>query len=127
MTPERRANNVVWFELPVNNLTRATQFYEQVFSTKLLTHESFPSIAMFPRKQDDAVTGALTLTDTGKPSTDGAVVYLNCDGQLDLVIKRALAAGAQLLQEVVQLPAGIGWSAQLRDLDGNRVGLHASW
>jgi len=82
---------------------------------------------MFPRKQDDAVTGALTLTDTGKPSTDGAVVYLNCDGQLDLVIKRALAAGAQLLQEVVQLPAGIGWSAQLRDLDGNRVGLHASW
>jgi hypothetical protein len=63
----------------------------------------------------------------GRPSTDGAVIYLNCDGELDAVLKRAQAAGGQLLQEVAQLPGGMGYIAQFRDLDGNRVGLHATF
>jgi predicted enzyme related to lactoylglutathione lyase len=127
MSHERRANNVVWFELPVNNLDRATEFYEAVFDTKLLTHASFPGIAMFKREKEDAVTGALAVLDNGKPSTDGAVVYLNCDGQLDAVLKRAAHAGGKVLQEVAQLPGDLGWCAQFLDLDGNRVGLHATF
>ncbi len=51
----------------------------------------------------------------------------NCDGQMDLVLKRATAAGGKVLEEVAQLPGGMGWIAQFRDLDGNRVGLHATF
>jgi predicted enzyme related to lactoylglutathione lyase len=128
---EKRANNVVWFELPVHDLDRATCFYESVFGTKMATDSRFPGIAMFPRRHETATTGALAVTHDpnheGRPSTDGAVVYLNCDGELDAVLKRAKAAGGQLLQEVAQLPGGMGWIAQFRDLDGNRVGLHAAY
>jgi len=46
---------------------------------------------------------------------------------MDAVLKRAQSAGAQLLQEVAQLPNGMGYIAQFRDLDGNRVGLHAAF
>jgi predicted enzyme related to lactoylglutathione lyase len=131
MTKDRRPNNVVWFELPVNNLHRAITFYEAVFGTKLATDERFPELAIFPRQHEAAATGALAETHDakieGRPSTDGAVVYLNCDGELDAVLKRAQAAGGQLLQEVAQLPGGMGWIAQFRDLDGNRVGLHATF
>ena len=123
----RRPNNMVWFELPVNDLERATKFYEIAFATQLRTDSRFPGIAMFPRTSDDAVTGALAEADGSKPSTDGTVVYLNCDGDLDGVLKRAKAAGGEVLQEVAQLPGGMGWIAQFRDLDGNRVGLHATY
>ena len=63
----------------------------------------------------------------GQPTSDGAVVYLNCDGQLDAIIRRTTQAGGQILQEVAQLPNGMGYFAQIRDLDGNRVGLHAAF
>jgi len=131
MTKEKRTNNLVWFELPVTDLDRATQFYETVFGAKLATDERFPGIAMFPRRHESAATGALAVTHDpiieGSPSTDGAVIYLNCDGELDAVLKRAKAAGGKLLQEVAQLPGDMGWIAQFRDLDGNRVGLHATF
>jgi predicted enzyme related to lactoylglutathione lyase len=131
MAQEKRTSNVVWFELPVNDLNRATSFYESVFATKMAKDERFPGIAMFPKRHETATTGALAVTHDpkieGRPSTDGAVVYLNCDGEMDAVLKRAQAAGGQLLQEVAQLPGGMGWIAQFRDLDGNRVGLHATF
>ena len=131
MTQEKRPNNVVWFELPVTNLDRATSFYESVFGTKLATDARFPELAIFPRRHEQASTGALAVTHDpkhdGRPSTDGAVIYLNCDGDMDGVLKRAKAAGGELLQEVAQLPGGMGWIAQFRDLDGNRVGLHAAF
>jgi len=131
MTKEKRLNNLVWFELPVTDLDRAATFYETVFATKLSTDVRFPGLAIFPRRHEAAATGALAVSHDprieGRPSTDGAVVYLNCDGELDAVLKRAQSAGAQLLQEVAQLPNGMGYIAQFRDLDGNRVGLHAAF
>jgi uncharacterized protein len=126
-TKTRRKNNMVWFELPVSDLKRATRFYEAVFVTRLKADERFPGMAMFPRTADDAVTGALAEGYGMQASTDGTVVYLNCDGDLDGVLKRAKDAGGEVLQEVAQLPGGMGWIAQFRDLDGNRVGLHATF
>jgi len=132
-------NTIAWFELPVRDLARATGFYEHVFQTRLLTNDQFPGLAMFPRRDPHAATGALIEIHPashesdaprnlcGQPSTDGAVVYLSCDGQLDAVVRRARSAGATLIEEVAQIPGGIGYSAQFRDLDGNRIGLHAAF
>jgi uncharacterized protein len=128
MTKERRPSNVVWFELPVSDLNRAKAFYESVFATKLSTDDRFPELAIFPRLHETASTGALAMVpDFDGASTEGTVVYLNCDGQLDAVLRRAQAAGANLVQEVAQLPGNMGWIALFRDLDGNRVGLHATF
>lgn len=129
-TARRRTNNLVWFELPVSDLTRATHFYERVFNTRLKTDDRFPGLAIFPRSAEEAATGALVQAGPesvlgASPSTDGTVIYLNCDGDLDGVLQRAQSLGATVLQEVAQLPSGMGWIAQFRDLDGNRVGLHA--
>jgi len=131
VTKPRNPNTIVWFELPVSNLARSRRFYEQVFQIQLATDERFPGLAMFPKRESASITGALIEIHhpglTGKASTDGTVVYLSCDGELDAIVKRALTAGAKLLEEVAQLPAGIGWTAQIQDLDGNRVGLHAAF
>jgi uncharacterized protein len=129
-TPQPRTNTLVWFELPVSDLTRAKHFYERVFSTRLKIDEHFPNLAIFPRTAEEAATGALVQGGPesvlgASPSTDGTVIYLNCDGDLDGVLHRAQSLGATVLQEVAQLPGRMGWIAQFRDLDGNRVGLHA--
>ena len=125
--PARRPNNAVWFEIPVRNLDRSMWFYETVFGFPLKVDVRFPGLAIFPRSQDDSVTGAIIQSDHVSPSTDGTTVYLNCDGDLDGVVKRALANGATLLTEVAQLPGGMGFIAEIRDPDGNRVGLHAAF
>jgi predicted enzyme related to lactoylglutathione lyase len=126
-----RPSNIVWFELPVHDLPRATAFYESILATQLTVDARFPGIAIFPRSEPTATTGALAVVHEpqieGRPSTDGAVVYLNCDGQLDRVLKRVQAAGGTILQEVAQLPGNLGFIAQVRDLDGNRIGLHAAF
>jgi predicted enzyme related to lactoylglutathione lyase len=82
---------------------------------------------MFPRANTDSVTGALIETGNGAPSIHGTVIYLNCDGDLDGVIKRAQANGAVILKEVAPLPGNMGFIAQIRDPEGNRVGLHAAY
>jgi hypothetical protein len=126
-TRTRRANNAVWFELPVANLNRAVHFYEAAFATQLKTDARFPGLAMFPRSTEDAVTGALIESVDGAPSIHGTVVYLNCDGDLDGVLKRAQINGATILKEVAPLPGNMGFIAQFRDPEGNRVGLHAAF
>ena len=129
----RRINNMVWFEVPVTDLDRAVRFYEAAFATQLLTHPNFPGLAMFPKMNDEAVTGALIRAGNSNdshesmPCAGGTTVYLNCDGDLDGVLSRALAAGGTLLQEVAQLPGSMGYIAQFRDPDGNRIGLHATF
>lgn len=132
-TKTRRPDNLVWFELPVTDLPLAVAFYESVFATQLRMDPRFPELAIFPRLREDSITGALIQerADDGdhlsRPSDQGAIVYLNCDGDLDGVLARAHAAGGTVLQEVAQLPGDMGWIAQIRDLDGNRIGLHATF
>jgi len=44
---------------------------------------------------------------------------------VEAALARASAAGGTAEAGVVELPNGIGWIGHMRDLDGNRVGLHA--
>jgi len=119
-----RPANIVWFEIPVADLDRATRFYEAIFALQLVENPHFPGLRVFPYDRP-AISGCL-FAHGPTPTLDGTVVYLNCDGQLDAVLKRAQAAGGKILEEVAQLPAGLGWTAQIRDSEGNRVGLHSA-
>lgn len=129
----RRPHNLVWFELPVTDLPLAVAFYQAVFNIELRVDPRFPELAIFPRRHQDSITGALIqeraddANHFSSPSDQGAIVYLNCDGDLDGVLARTKACGGRVLQEVAQLPGDMGWIAQIRDLDGNRVGLHAAF
>jgi predicted enzyme related to lactoylglutathione lyase len=50
MTPQIRRANVVWFELPVRDMDRATAFYETVFGIKMVTNELFQMIKVCARE-----------------------------------------------------------------------------
>src|SRR5258706_16337089 len=86
-------NAINWFELFVNDLDRATRFYETALAIQL-RKEDFGGtpMALFPYPEKTGTAGALV--KNGQKPGGGALVYLNANGKLEAVLGRvAKAAG----------------------------------
>ena len=114
-------DSVNWFEIPVVEMPRAAAFYEAVLATKL-KREDFQGTSMAVL-QAEGVSGALVTMPHRKPSKDGALLYLNTDGQLDAVLARVVKAGGAVVMPLTEIgPQGA--IAVMLDTEGNEVGLH---
>lgn len=116
-----------WFEIFVNDLDKATAFYEAILKTSMTsipTADCGCSMAIFPCNQEIGVGGALTKSEGYKPGPGGTMVYLNVEGDLDGVLERIPAAGGKVLQPRMAIPPH-GFIGIFEDIDGNRVGLHS--
>lgn len=126
MTPkeQQRLSAVVWFEIPASNLPRATAFYEQILQMKMRPYEGVGAkMNIFPYTEP-AIGGAVIEGGSGEAGR-GSVVYLNADPSLDAVLARIQPAGGSILMGRTALPPGMGVFAQIKDTEGNAVGLHA--
>lgn len=115
---------ITWFEIPATNFARAVRFYETIFATPLRHESAWPNLAIFPF-QRPGVSGAVAYGEGHRPSGDGVVIYLNCDGRFDEVLGRVETAGGSIVEPKSHIP-NVGWVAQIRDSEGNRIGLHAA-
>ncbi len=118
------ANPVGWFEIYVQDMSRAKAFYETVF------HRTF-----------ERLTGDLEMwtfnNDMSKPGTGGAlvrmegvasggnsvIVYFNCD---DCAVEesRVVAAGGRLAKTKFSI-GQYGFITLAFDTEGNMIGLHS--
>ena len=115
---------VNWFEIPTNDLDRATAFYEMLLGEKMRVEVFGERIAMFPSSVK-GVGGCLVQRDFQRPSDCGVLVYLNCDSGLDAAIARLKASGqGALVLSKREVPGGFGSIACIRDTEGNHVALH---
>lgn len=117
-----------WFEIPVADMDRAIRFYETASARKLRREASGgpgQELAVFQMKDEDAVKGALLSAPHARPSTQGAIVYLNAAPAIDAWLERAQQAGGKVLLGKTALPDGMGFFAHVLDTEGNRVGLHS--
>lgn len=121
---ETVASAITWFEIPASDFPRAIQFYETIFGSALIHQAAWPNLAIFPY-QKPGVSGAIAHGEEFKPTGDGVIIYLNCDGKFDAVLNRVESAGGAIVEPKNHLP-GVGWVAQICDSEGNRVGLHAA-
>lgn len=111
-----------WFEIPAQDLERAVKFYETVVATHLQRWEMGPmKMAVFPNEKPHP-SGAVVHADGYAPAAQGTVVYLNLD-DIRPALGRVAAAGGSVLLPLTELPEGMGVFAQIRDSEGNRVGL----
>ena len=117
-------NAVTWFEIPTTDFARATNFYETVLDAQLIPDPGGAPCSIFPH-QDGGVSGCIVQSPNHKPSSEGAVVYLNADGKLDASLKRAEKLGVNILVPRTEIPGGFGYYACLQDSEGNQVGLHS--
>ena len=113
-----------WFEIPVRDLDRAQRFYETILGVGLRRESMVGSdLAIFPYGgRPNHVSGALLKNPDCEPAVQGSIVYLAVD-DLRPVLDRAEKVGGDTLVPVTELPAGMGYFAQFRDCEGNRVGL----
>jgi len=120
---------ISWFEIPAIDLDRAQRFYEAIFDIKMIPLES-PHIKMrmFPI-QDPAsgIGGALNKADgIYIPSaTDGPLVYLNANPDVQLILDKVEAAGGKIAVPKTLISPEYGHMAVFIDTEGNRVGLHS--
>jgi predicted enzyme related to lactoylglutathione lyase len=122
-------NAISWFEIGTNNLERATKFYETIFNIKLSPLD-LPNIKMRMFPLDNMMTGVGgAIVDSGgfhKPSsTDGPLIYLNGNPDVQKVLDRVEAAGGKIMVPKTEISPEYGYMAVIIDTEGNRIGLHS--
>lgn len=125
-----QSNAISWFEIGVTDLERATRFYEIIFGDSLIPMEMENiKMRMFPiTDMQNGVGGALV--DSGgfhKPSlTDGPLIYLNGNPDLQHVLNKIPAAGGTIMVPKTAISPEYGFMAVFIDTEGNRIGLHST-
>lgn len=120
-----------WFEIPVGDFDRAKTFYEGLLSTQIHVmdmRETMGSmLGMLPNR--GGAGGALVHNAQHGyvPSMSGAMVYLVTDGDLDATLGKVGELGGETLLPKTPLgdAAGGGFTAWIKDTEGNRIGLYS--
>ncbi|MDY0195360.1 MAG: VOC family protein [Sulfurovaceae bacterium] len=124
-----KGNQVVWFEIYVQDMQRAKTFYEAVFESKLtqLKSEHMPEdmeYYVFPMEDNKYGTaGALVKMDGCEIGTSGTIVYFGCD---DCAIEssKAVQNGGKIAHEKFSIGEN-GFVALINNTEGNMIGLHS--
>jgi predicted enzyme related to lactoylglutathione lyase len=122
-------NAISWFEIPTTDIDRAQKFYEAIFGITMIPMD-MPNIRMRMFPLDDMMTqvgGALC--DSGgfhkASATDGTLIYLNANPDVQGVLDRVEAAGGTIMMPKTEISPEYGFMALFMDTEGNRIGLHS--
>ena len=61
-----------------------------------------------------------------KPTSDGAVLYLNAGYDLQPMLEKVSKIGGQIIVEKTQISPEMGFFALFMDTEGNKLGLHSA-
>lgn len=119
-------NPVCWFEIYVDDMQRASRFYETVLK---ITLDELPSPEGFEgtmksfqgNPEGMNANGALVKHAMNKPSANGTIVYFGCE-DCSVEQSRVESAGGKVLMPKFSI-GEYGFCALIADTEGNTVGL----
>jgi predicted enzyme related to lactoylglutathione lyase len=112
-----------WFEIAVNDIVRATQFYETIFNIKVQRLDlGNLKMGLFPQAD---VGCALCQGAAYKPSDTGTTVYFDAEPDLNFVLEKIETAGGKILLDKRLISPEQGYMALFQDSEGNRVALRS--
>jgi hypothetical protein len=125
MQVENRVMN--WFEIPVNDISRARDFYQKILNIQMhVSHMMDTRMAFFPFDPTSGrISGALVHSEHHIPSEEGVMIYLNANPDLNEVLKKVTMQGGEVLMAKTEIDDEGGFVAYFRDTEGNRIGLHS--
>lgn len=127
----QKFNPVVWFEIYVQDMSRAQKFYEEMLQVKMQdmsdpTNESMKMVG-FPSPNTETemapgCSGSLVQMK-GVPSGGSTIVYFGCE---DCAVEeaRVAAAGGQVHKTKMSI-GEFGFMSLVVDTEGNMIGLHS--
>ena len=119
------SNQIVWCDIPVTDLDSAIKFYSGILG-KPVTKESVAGMTfgLLPHAYD-GVAGCLVVAADDKPGANGPMIYMNCEGRLDIAIATVELNGGTILKAKHQIGEH-GFRAIILDSEGNRIALHTT-
>jgi predicted enzyme related to lactoylglutathione lyase len=120
-----RPNIGCWFEIYVQDITRAKAFYESVFQVKL-NRLNNPDLEMwaFPMEMGKWGAGGALIKMEGKESGgNSTIIYFACEDVTE-EIGRVTAAAGQIHKAKFAI-GEYGFIALAIDTEGNMIGLHS--
>lgn len=128
-----QSNPVVWFEIYVQDMQRAKNFYEAVLDITLEempapTPEMTMEMWAFPSDKATAQTsygacGMLVKMEGFAPAGGGTLIYFGCK-DCAVEISRVAAHGGAVLKEKMSIGEH-GFIALAHDTEGNMIGFHS--
>ncbi len=124
-----RKNPVGWFEIYVEDIERATKFYEGVFEvtlTQMQMPEQFSGMEMWSFPEDYSAygaPGAIVKMPNVSPGTGGTLVYMSCE-DCAYESSRVAEHGGKVLHEKFSI-GDFGFVSMIEDTEGNTIGLHS--
>lgn len=123
------SNVINWFEIPAADFDRAHAFYAALYDVEKLYVMDMMAIKMgiLPMADDESGVGGAICFAPGSytPSENGAVVYLNGNPDLSVMLARVEPAGGKILRPKTLISEDIGYMALFLDSEGNRIALHS--
>jgi len=120
MSPDR----VVWFDLPVADLARASKFYGAVLGIKVeeakAGNYTFAVLEHGPKSGN----GGCLIPNAKDVSAAGILVYMNVDGRIRDALRQTEKHGGRVLKAVESIGPH-GFRAIVLDSEGNRIALHS--
>jgi len=119
------ANAVVHFEIPADDVARATSFYEKTFGWK---------IKKFQMPAGAQEYYSVVTRTKGAPGIDGGLMKRNMPGQpftnyisvpsIDDMHQRVQANGGTIVMPKQEIGPNMGWFSVFKDPENNVIGLH---
>lgn len=124
----KKFNPVQWFEIYVDDMDRATKFYETVLNVRLeqMSDPTNQSMQMkaFPGSEElHGTNGALVKMEGMKAGGSNVLIYFGCD-DCALEESRVEAAGGKVCQTKMSI-GEFGFCSIVADTEGNTFGLHS--
>ena len=121
----QKRNPVGWFEIYVQDMARAKNFYEKTLEVTFQKLES-PGVELwaFPMDMDaPGATGALVKMEGKDSGSGGTIIYFSC---ADCAVQagRAGKNGGKVVKEKFSI-GQYGFIAFVDDTEGNMIGLHS--
>jgi uncharacterized protein len=121
----KKPNAIGWFDIYVEDLDRATKFYEKTFDQKFEDMND-PSgetkMKAFPTEMTSyGSSGALVKSKYSKPGVGGTMIYFSVE-DCSTIEPKAKKAGGKIIQPKFSI-GQFGFVSILEDSEGNLIGL----
>lgn len=119
-------NNLISIiEIPVEDFSRATKFYQSIMGVTIEAMEmDGVQLGVIPN-DEGSVNLVLAKGSDYKPTTSGAVLYLNAGEDLQPMLDKVKQNGGEIIVPKTLISPEMGYFALFIDSEGNKLGMHS--
>ena len=120
-------NNLISIvEIPTADFSRAVKFYQTILGLAIEEMEMDGNQMGVLPNEEGTVNVVLVKGKDYKPTTDGALLYLNAGEDLQAMLDKVEKNGGQVILPKTEISPEMGYFALFIDTEGNKLGLHSA-